>query len=337
MTTSPLFSLALPVLNGMPHLKRAIGAIRRQTCRDFELIVQDGGSIDGRLAYLRSLTDIPRIDIVSAPDSGLAQAWGRAMERCTGKLLVFVSCDETLDDDALATFVRWRTEYPDAVAVYGAMRMVDEDYREITTYVPPPFDLVRFMKCEIFASVAGFFDIERIGPHFYYDQSLKTCPDYDFFIRLGAEFGAERLVALDQAIISARWDRSSMSFRTETYDQFLADKLFILNRFLDSQEDTPAVRALRRDAGCGVCLWLAESTMTMENYTPLFKKYLGLARDIDPQAYEVALFCVDSDVVDRPTKEAAQAIAASAEKTSANLLRFLVLLMKLDEFERNAI
>ena len=38
---SPLISLVLPVKNGMPHIQVTIEALRRQTYRNFEVLVQD--------------------------------------------------------------------------------------------------------------------------------------------------------------------------------------------------------------------------------------------------------------------------------------------------------
>jgi len=69
--SSPLISLVLPVKNAMPHVRKAVEAIRRQTYRNFEVLVQDGGSIDDTAEYLRSITDLPRIELVSESDSGI--------------------------------------------------------------------------------------------------------------------------------------------------------------------------------------------------------------------------------------------------------------------------
>ena len=74
---SPLISLVLPVKNGMPHLQTAINALRRQTYRHFEVLVQDGGSTDGSLAYLESIRDLPAMEIVTAPDAGIGYVSSR--------------------------------------------------------------------------------------------------------------------------------------------------------------------------------------------------------------------------------------------------------------------
>ena len=94
MQPDPLISLVLPVKNGLPHIQTTIAALHRQTYRNFELVVQDGGSTDGTLAYLNSITGLPRVEIVSQPDTGIGQAYNRGIVRSRGELLCLIASDE---------------------------------------------------------------------------------------------------------------------------------------------------------------------------------------------------------------------------------------------------
>ena len=146
----PLFSLILPVLNGMRGLERATAALQEQTYRNFELIVQDGGSTDGTLDYLAQVS-LPRIDIVSEPDTGKAQAFNRAVRRCQGPLIVPITCTGWLEPNALETFIQWYRErtltVPSTLApsAYGA-----PGPRSLSTLQPEHFELLRFMRGEMF-------------------------------------------------------------------------------------------------------------------------------------------------------------------------------------------
>src|SRR5579863_5768468 len=73
----PSISLVLPTLNALPHVQRTVEALRLQTCQDFELIVQDGGSTDGTVEYMRSLSGFRCTDVESARDFGIGQAYNR--------------------------------------------------------------------------------------------------------------------------------------------------------------------------------------------------------------------------------------------------------------------
>jgi len=81
MTTK--ISVIVPILNGMPYLEKAVDSVVRQTYADWELLLIDGGSTDGTVDYLVSLTD-PRIRVlynvpgrhVGAVNIGLNEAKG---------------------------------------------------------------------------------------------------------------------------------------------------------------------------------------------------------------------------------------------------------------------
>jgi glycosyltransferase involved in cell wall biosynthesis len=121
----PHVSVALPVKNGMPHLKDAVAGLCRQTYDTITLVVQHSCSTDGSLEYLRSLKTPFPIDIVSEPDGSLVAGYNRALQRCTCDLVVAAACDEVLDDDAIERYVRWHKDNPDAVFIYSGMRLHD--------------------------------------------------------------------------------------------------------------------------------------------------------------------------------------------------------------------
>src|SRR5947207_9073465 len=102
----PHVSIALPVKNGLPHLKDAIAGLCRQTYDSITLVVQDSASTDGSLDYLRSLETPFTVDLVSQSDRSLVAGYNRALQRCTGDLVVAAACDEVLDDDAIERYVR---------------------------------------------------------------------------------------------------------------------------------------------------------------------------------------------------------------------------------------
>ena len=280
----PLISLVLPVKNAMPHLATMMDALRRQTYRNFEVLVQDGGSTDGTLGYLDSVQDLPRINIVSKPDRGVGQAYNRGIARAKGDLICLIGADELLDEDALAKGVQWFQRHPTAAVVYGGVRLVDEMGRVMQVFIPPAFDLNLFLHNQVEKTFAGFFNRNLIGEDFYYDESLKTCPDFDFWIRLGLRFDPNDLVVEPDAIMTARCDRTSMSYRVESFDQFTKDKLYILHRYLLTLPDASDAAALKISASAGILTWAAESVFEIEGVTPAFVKWCREAAALDPGA-----------------------------------------------------
>jgi len=290
----PLVSILLAVKNALPHLKTAMEAIRRQTYAPCEVIVQDGGSTDGTLEYLSSLGGIDNLSVVSEPDRGIGQAYNRALQRSAGELICFASSDEELEDDAIERCVAWFSRTPYAVAINGAVRLVDQNDEVIQIFQPPHFDLLRHLENEVVLPFAGLINRNKVGIDCYYDESLATCPDYDFWIRLGTRFDKGDFIVMQEVFKTARADRASMSYRSESFGQFCRDKLFVLNRFLRGQPRGPLTDALHRAATTGIFAWAAESVLQVEGATPAFMKWCHEAAKSDPWSPRVAALAVRS-------------------------------------------
>ena len=111
---------------------------------------------------------------------------------------------------------------------------------------------------------AGLLNRRLLGSDLWYDATLKTCPDYDFWIRVGQRFSASQFVVFDAVFKTALADRSSMSFRIESYEQFCRDKQLVLDRFIATQPPSPLREAVSLAARAGIHLWSAESLFNLE-------------------------------------------------------------------------
>jgi glycosyltransferase involved in cell wall biosynthesis len=101
----PLFSIVTVVFNGARTLEATIESVSRQTFRDFEYIVLDGGSTDATVAILeRRAPDIQYWK--SEPDSGIYAAWNKALDVARGEWVAFLGADDVYYRDALAEYAR---------------------------------------------------------------------------------------------------------------------------------------------------------------------------------------------------------------------------------------
>jgi len=280
----PRVSVILAVKNGLPQVRDAVDAIRRQTFRDFELLIEDGASTDGSLEYLRSIDGIPDVSLVSKADAGVGQAFNRGFSRCRGDLVCVASADETMEPDALERAVAWFDRHPTDVCVNGAVQLIDETGALFQLFDPPHFDLLGHLANEVVLPFSGLLNRREIGADLYYDESLKTCPDYDFWIRLGMRFRAEQFAVMPEVFKQARYDRTSMTYRAETYGQFVNDKLLILERFLDGQRAGGLTDAVGRAARTGIHCWAAESLFQLEGASAAFIEQCRAAARINAWA-----------------------------------------------------
>lgn len=98
----PKISIVIPVLNGAPTLERTLESLRSQNYGNLEVIASDGASSDGTLDILNGATDIVT-QVISAPDTGSAQALNRGFELTTGEVEGWLCADDALADGALKT------------------------------------------------------------------------------------------------------------------------------------------------------------------------------------------------------------------------------------------
>ena len=88
------------VANVLPSL---VESLRRQTDRDFEWIVADGGSTDGTLEILKGADDL-NIVLSSQADFGIYDALNRALRQAKGDYYVVLGADDVLNAEAVSNY-----------------------------------------------------------------------------------------------------------------------------------------------------------------------------------------------------------------------------------------
>ena len=255
--SDPLVSVVVCTKNGMPFVREAASSLERQTYRHFEVVVQDAESTDGTTELL---SDLPfdRIEVVSEPDGGIGDAFNRAFARCSGEIVGTLDADNLLEPDALAQAVQLFGDHPGAAAIYGAARMIDEERREVGMFVPAEFDGHALMRCELVPPFAQSFFSRRVcGPELRFDPRLKTCADFDLWLRL-SHLSIRRT---EDVFGSVRLSEKSMSRGAENYDQFCADKLDALDRHLARHAE---LAAESDEAAAGIYCWAVEALLSLE-------------------------------------------------------------------------
>lgn len=225
-----LVSLILPIKNGMPNLAQAIEGLKEQTYTNFELVVQDSCSTDGSVEYLRSL-DLPfPMQIVVEKDASLTDGYNRGIQRASGNLVSLIACDEVLDPGAIQAYIDWYAETPSAVYICGGSRLLGENNSFYQEFSPPPFSLLNYCQHLTCHTMCGAFNRDLLGPNLYYDTSLSSVPDFEIMMRLALSYGEDKVIFKPNIFMTAKADRSSMTYRHEAYDQMVRDKITILSR-----------------------------------------------------------------------------------------------------------
>lgn len=100
----PFFTIITATYNAAGMLPCLLDSLAGQTCRDFEFIIQDGASKDDTVAIAESYRGkLPALSLASEPDTGIYDAWNKALPRIRGEWVLFLGADDALyADDVLA-------------------------------------------------------------------------------------------------------------------------------------------------------------------------------------------------------------------------------------------
>lgn len=92
------FSIIVVCYNAGEKLQKTIESIRRQTEKDYEIIVEDGLSTDG---FVEKLTPGKDLKVFREKDEGIYDAMNRAVSHASGRYLFFLNCGDYFEDDTV--------------------------------------------------------------------------------------------------------------------------------------------------------------------------------------------------------------------------------------------
>ncbi len=269
----PLLSVVVCTKNGMPYLTEAMASLERQTYGHFEVIVQDAESTDGTVEFI-SARPFERLEVVSEPDGGIGDAYNRAFVRCSGAIVTTLDADNLLEADALERAVDLFGANAGSAAIYGAAQIIDAEGRSAGVFAPAEFDLHAVMRCELVPPFAqSFFSPRMCGSELRFDPELKTCADFDLWLRL-SQLPIRRT---EDVLGTVRHSANSMSRRAGNYEQFCADKLAALDRHVERRSE---LAGERDEAAAGIYCWAAEALIGLEGPSERARELLGRAATI---------------------------------------------------------
>ena len=193
MPNLPRLTIITPTLNQAAFIEKAILSVLNQGYPNLEYLVYDGGSTDGTQAILQKYSG--RLKWVSEPDRGQSDAINRGFRESSGEVLAYLNSDDEYEPGALLKVGQYFASHPRSRWLTGKCRIIDpqglETMRPITAYKNLLLHLRSYSLLKIvdFVSQPSTFwrrsVVEKIGP---LDESLHYVMDYDYWLRIAAEF-----------------------------------------------------------------------------------------------------------------------------------------------------
>jgi len=180
MISSPFFSLITVVLNNRKGIELTWLSLAAQHNSDWEWVVMDGGSADGTVDYVRSISD-NRIRFLSQADAGLYDAMNRGTLLACGVYVCYLnSGDQLHSPHSLEKVFSQMKHNPVDVVLGGANYLYANGLRVYRAPRGFSFGISHGNPC---VHQAAFFrrNILGMAP---YDLRYEICGDYYLFAHL---------------------------------------------------------------------------------------------------------------------------------------------------------
>lgn len=182
-TDKPLFTIITSTLNVIDTIERCVKSVAEQTFRDYEHIIVDGASTDGTVEFLNLKRDYFSV-LISEPDTGIYNAWNKALKHARGEWVLFLGADDILANPyVLSDVAVFITENKAGSGiVYGDVMMVSKgNYLDWHLDRVDPADIGKNVRGEIRPLLpchSGIFHhrdlLNKYGP---FDESYRICAD----------------------------------------------------------------------------------------------------------------------------------------------------------------
>lgn len=183
-------SVVIPTYNYGNFLVDCVSSVFRQSEKNIEIIIVDDGSTDNTPEVVKSFNG--RVKYVYQENGGLSAARNTGLKHASGDLVQLLDSDDLLGADAIAakaSFLRNNPEVSVAVSPNGLFSALDAAGKPIVNGRWPLYrsnldvHLAHFNVAPVHAFLVRRDVIERVGN---FDESLRACEDYDYWLRVAA-------------------------------------------------------------------------------------------------------------------------------------------------------
>lgn len=221
----PLFSIVIVNFNTEKYLEKAILSILNQSCKDYEIIMVDGGSQDGSIDIIQRYANHFSWWI-SEPDTGQSDAFNKGFLHAKGEYYVWLNADDLMLPRTLELVKESIIRNPDKKWFALNTLYIDKDNTVWRAYKTPPYRY-RVLKNG---------HIEMGGPSSFYHKSLfEECGpfninyhylmDIDLWLKfINAGYSLKRINNFGWAFRDHEGSKTSSSLRGKPSEKFLKEK-----------------------------------------------------------------------------------------------------------------
>lgn len=188
LSTDPLVSIIIPTRNRADFLKRSVGSVLSQTCRDFEIIIVDDCSIDHTKQTVDAFLDNRIRYIRHEVNKGAGATRNSGIREAKGKYVAFLDDDDEWVPEKLERqlAVFQGSGEMNVGLVYSGFIYTSSD-SEVHREIKPQFRgkvFKNILQTCILGSATPLIKKDILVKAGLFDESLLSCEDWDLWIRI---------------------------------------------------------------------------------------------------------------------------------------------------------
>ena len=181
----PLITIIVAVFNGSKTMQQCINSVAQQTYVNKELIIIDGGSLDGTVELLKSNQENIAYWI-SEPDRGIYNAWNKGVSQTKGEWICFLGADDYFWDVRVLDQVvsQLTTISPKINVAYGKIMLLSSDGEKLYA-IGEPWGTVknRFKQLMSIPHPGAMHRASLFRKYGNFDEAFRIAGDYEFLLR----------------------------------------------------------------------------------------------------------------------------------------------------------
>ncbi|MDQ6481884.1 glycosyltransferase family 2 protein [Dyadobacter sp. LHD-138] len=181
--TAPLISIITATYNAGETLSVTIESLKKQSFKDFEYIIIDGGSTDNTSDII--FNNYPGlIDIyLSEPDNGIYDAWNKGLKLANGEWISFIGAGDSYLPDALENYAaNIKNQLPHIEFLSSRVNVISSQGENLFV-IGKSWEWPEFLNRMTTAHVGALHSKRFFEKYGIFDISYKIAGDYELLMR----------------------------------------------------------------------------------------------------------------------------------------------------------
>ena len=192
-------SVIIPTYNRKHLISRAIKSVINQSFKPFEIIIVDDGSDDGTYEFINQF--FREIKLIRQSNNGVSSARNLGIKNAKGNWIAFLDSDDEwfskkleLQKKAIDHSDKYLISHTNEIWIRNGVRVNQmKKHQKYGGYIfEKSLDICRISPSSVLINRKIFEDIGK------FDETLKICEDYDFWLRISSKYP---VLFLDELLI----------------------------------------------------------------------------------------------------------------------------------------